>query len=603
MTEEQLTDRHSPLLDEIALALVYNAPEPTLVFWHTACVALNERAAKHLNVSGVANAGVAARRLFGTCIDDILATDHSTEKHIESHCVTISSVVVGDIRVLTIRDKRTQYRLRQAELLASLGMLVSEAPGTRGLPSYILQLISAHVPVDVGVMALFDRDVLRPVAWQGMMLDPIAVPLQQNRAVLRAVETCEVVVGDGAEWGSRLDIARYRIIPLRGENAVIGTLHLGFAWGEGLWADDAFLLELGTYVANAVESVQKFDQLADEQNRLRLIVDRLPEGVLVFNGRGEVLVANPALVDILEMVPENLNTDRRPYRLRDASMRVLSRSDWPSFRAARLGKGVHDERLILDFDRRLKHVDVSVVLLPSADGRTIHFMGALQDVTERTESDFRKDEFLSVASHEMRSPLTPLKGFIQMAIQQVERGDAVDARVLRRAEEQVSRLARLIDDMLDLTRIDSGQLLVAPSHTDIVKLFANLVDTRWPGRVFLRGPVKAVVWVDGRRLEQVVSNLVENALKHSGSDTVDVMVEVEASRAKIIVSDHGRGIEPEHLPHIFERFYRSDLHFPGTGLGLYITRQIVEQHGGEIRVESTVGVGTTFYVDLPTEAH
>ena len=505
--------------------------------------------------------------------------------------------------VLTLRSTETEQRLKQAELLARLARI--DSPGHPDLGGELLRLISDHIPVDVAVLSVFDRDVLRPVAWQGVMLDPITITIPTSEPnVLHALTHREVVLADRDDWTTQLGIGAHVVVPLTGAEAVIGTLHIGLAPHASPSLDHTFLAVLGDHVAHAMESVSKFERLADEQTRLRIIIDRLPEGVLVFDGRGDVLIANPAVRRILEITPRNLNSDPRPYRLRDANLNVLARPDWPFFRAARLGQSIHDARIIIDFDGRHKHVNVGVVLVPSADGRTTHYLGTLQDVTERTESDQRKDEFLSVASHEMRSPLTPLKGFLQMAIARIERGESADPDILRRAADQVDRLGRLIDDMLDVTRIDSGQMLVTPRLADLSAVIGALIETRWPGRAVLNTNGEATAWVDVRRIEQVISNLVENALKYSLSPQ-PVVVEVRPCGAtvEVHVTDHGRGIDEADLPHIFDRFYRAYHKVAGTGLGLYIARQIVDQHGGMITVQSELDVGTTFCITLPASAH
>ncbi len=509
--------------------------------------------------------------------------------------------------VLSIRESGGAQTLRETNLLARIGRLRSSESRPTDFPSQILQLLFEELPLDVAVFAVLDRDVLRPVAWQGLLLDPIGAPISlSNPVIQRAVSTKEVIPVKGTELSLSFDSDDYFIVPLTRAGVVQGILQMSFvasveeSWGK---VDLGFLKALGEYIAHALQNVMTFQRLADEENRLRLLVQSLPEGVLVFDGRGEVLISNPAACEILEMNLMSLNTDPRPYQLRDASMKVLARAEWPFFRAARLGQMIQDESIVMDFDGRFKYVEVSVVLLPGVDGRTTHFLAALRDVTQRTEDDRRKDEFLSVASHELRSPLTPLRGLIQMALQQVERGEKVDVQVLSRANEQTHRLSRLIDDLLDVSRIDSGHLIVTPEGVDLLALTTSLVTRLWPEvQVVCERPVMA--WVDPQRIEQVLVNLVENARKHSGHRSpIEIRISETGNTVVLCVWDDGNGIAPEHLPHIFDRFYRLAGPASGTGLGLNISRQIIDQHGGQMRMESEQGRGTAVFIELPQRSH
>jgi len=563
----------------------------------------------------------------GAVIDDVESLIQSVPRRFKAHLERLlvdgqeqSGIVVGEpgIRmrtrrtaagwtVLSIRQVGGRQALRETNLLARIGRLRSSESRPKDFPSQILQLLFEELPLDVAVFAVLDRDVLRPVAWQGLLLDPIGSPISlSNPVIQRAVSTKEVIPAKGTELSLSFDSDDYFVVPLTRAGVVQGILQMSFvasveeSWGS---VELSFLKALGEYIAHALQNVLTFQRLVDEENRLRSLVQSLPEGVLVFNGRGEVLVSNPAVRELLEMDLMSLNTDPRPYQLRDASMKLLARAEWPFFRAARLGHMIKDESIIMDFDGRFKYIEVSVLLLPGVDGRTTHFLAALRDVTQRTEDDKRKDDFLSVASHELRSPLTPLRGLIQMALQQVERGEKVDVQVLSRANEQTHRLARLIDDLLDVSRIDSGHLIVTPETVDLLELTTSLVARFWPEvQVVCDQPVMG--WVDPHRIEQVLVNLVENARKHSEHRSpIEIRISETGNTAILCVWDDGRGIAPEHLPHIFDRFYRLAGPASGTGLGLNISRQIVDQHGGQMRMESEPGKGTAVFIELPQRAH
>jgi len=221
-----------------------------------------------------------------------------------------------------------------------------------------------------------------------------------------------------------------------------------------------------------------------------------------------------------------------------------------------------------------------------------------------------KDEFLSIASHELRTPVTSIKGYTQLAKMLIKEGDlGTSEEYLDIALDQIDRMSRLILELLDVSRIETGRLeirreAIAWSHfvRDVVHRHHTAVSDR---RFHVAVPDHArIVTGDRDRLEQVLGNLLENAVKYSpdGSD-ITVTVEDRGDALVTAVCDRGIGIPSDELNQVFERFHRgrqvSSTNYGGLGLGLYITKQIIERHGGTIWVESKEGTGTTFYFSLP----
>jgi PAS domain S-box-containing protein len=221
-----------------------------------------------------------------------------------------------------------------------------------------------------------------------------------------------------------------------------------------------------------------------------------------------------------------------------------------------------------------------------------------------------KDEFLSIASHELRTPVTSIKGYTQLAKTLIRENDlATSEEYLDVALDQIDRMSRLILELLDVSRIETGRLEI---HREPIQWSTFLRDivhhhhTAVSDRHFrLSIPEEGkVILGDRDRLEQVLGNLMENAVKYSpeGSD-VAVTIEERGDQVVTSVSDHGIGIPLDELGQVFERFHRgrhvSSTNYGGLGLGLYIAKQIIERHGGSIWVESKEGAGTTFYFSLP----
>lgn len=238
-------------------------------------------------------------------------------------------------------------------------------------------------------------------------------------------------------------------------------------------------------------------------------------------------------------------------------------------------------------------------------------------VEERTrelvEANAAKDVFLSLASHELKTPLTSLKGMVQLLRRRNERTGGAEQTELARMERSIRRMEILVNDLLDTSLLDTGMLALHPRKYDMVMLCQHILEEHVLGTdltVTLTAPSEPVdVYVDVNRISQVLLNLLSNARKYSPPGApISLTLERAGEWCVIAVRDQGVGIAADQLPHIFDRFYRvpgierqtgSSL---GLGLGLYIANKIVERHGGHIEVQSRPGSGSTFSVILPLAA-
>jgi signal transduction histidine kinase len=245
-----------------------------------------------------------------------------------------------------------------------------------------------------------------------------------------------------------------------------------------------------------------------------------------------------------------------------------------------------------------------------------HARSLEQTVQERTreliEANAAKDEFLSIASHELKTPLASLKGMVQLLRRRLERAGSDEAPSLASIERSIRRMELLVNDLLNTSLITTGMFVLHPSRCDLVILCQRLIEEFVAGTlptptVKLEKPDKPVeVEIDVERISQVILNLLANAQKYSpeGAPITLKLVRNEET-CTISVSDRGVGIPPEVLSHLFERFYRVPGIEPqtgsrvGLGLGLYISHRIVESHGGTISVQSSPGSGSTFTITLP----
>ncbi|WNG61503.1 histidine kinase [Archangium gephyra] len=241
------------------------------------------------------------------------------------------------------------------------------------------------------------------------------------------------------------------------------------------------------------------------------------------------------------------------------------------------------------------------------------FRGAERKLERAVQS---RDEFLSVASHELNTPLTSLKLQVQSLTRTLARGDGASlsrekvTSIIDRTDRQLRRLSRLVSDLLDVSRIHAHKLTLEREHMDLRELVHDVVDrisgefTNMGVRLDIAPGPQVVGYWDRSRLEQVLINLLTNALKYGAGKPVRVEVAADGARVSLSVKDQGVGLREQDRARIFERFERaiSASEASGLGLGLYIAREIVQAHGGDISVESRLGEGSTFTVSLPMGA-
>jgi two-component system phosphate regulon sensor histidine kinase PhoR len=232
------------------------------------------------------------------------------------------------------------------------------------------------------------------------------------------------------------------------------------------------------------------------------------------------------------------------------------------------------------------------------------------DLTRARQMETSQKEFVSNVSHELRNPLASVKAMVETLEEGALREPQVATDFLSRIHRDVDRMARLVNDLLALSRLESGQLPLEPRPLDLLPLAAEIA-----GQFQERASAQKVlldihlpeglpqILGDPDRLGQVLVNLLDNALKFTSSQgTVTISASALApDLVQVQVKDTGSGIAREHLPHVFQRFYKADRsrHEGGTGLGLAIVKQIVEAHGGQVQVESQEGAGSTFTFTVP----
>ncbi len=244
-----------------------------------------------------------------------------------------------------------------------------------------------------------------------------------------------------------------------------------------------------------------------------------------------------------------------------------------------------------------------------SNGQIVKWFGTNTDIHEYKRLQAQKDEFISMASHELRTPMTTIKAWTQIQKKQFEKQGREDiVYSFTKMETQINKVNRLIADLLDLSKMQVGKLSYASESVSIDAVIRESIEivqqTSSTHTISIAGSIDDYILGDKDRLEQVFTNLLNNAIKYSpGATKVNVSIETLQDQISVKVQDYGIGIPREHRGKIFERFYRvsdgTNSLFPGLGMGLYISCEIVKRHGGDLTVESEEGKGSTFIVTFP----
>lgn len=344
---------------------------------------------------------------------------------------------------------------------------------------------------------------------------------------------------------------------------------------------------------------EQFAAATRERARFSAVLSAMEDGLLAVDHRGIVLLANEALSRSHKLVG---STGTHYLEV---------------FRQAEIGDLIN--QVLTSGERRTAEVNLSGsgrsfvlvgVPFPAAPGEAHGAVITFNDVSERQRVDRIRRDFVANASHELRTPLTSIRGFVEALEDGGMEEPETAKRFLSRIRANADRMASLVDDLLELSRLESGaqppsleELDCAAVAADVVASFAKIAGRKSITLSARASPVPPVVG-DSDRLRRVLEHLVDNALKYTpDGGRVSVQVEPQGAGASVSVHDSGPGIGPEHLPRLFERFYRVDTarsrELGGTGLGLSIVKHLAESMGASVLVTSVPGQGSTFAVRLP----
>jgi two-component system phosphate regulon sensor histidine kinase PhoR len=559
---------------------------------------------------------------------------------------TFGNLAAGAINNAQLHAKMQAHQ-RRLEAIGAIGAVVSMAADLDELLSNALDVLLRVLETNAGMLLMHDlsHSLLSVVVQRG--LPNAFIDLQHGLAVAgspyeEAVRYGQaisrpLIAEDGEELLIEAEFTSCVHLPLLAGGTVVGVISM---YGDETLrerVDVPALMTMGSQLGLAIANVRLYQDTRTERLKLAAVINSIAEGVVLCNHEGRLVLANQSAMELLsvERIPAAQSLSEMPdfYAMRDLEGETLPVERLPLARALS-GEVFHEYRLlsrgasgldtVLSFSGAPVYNDENDV-----DGAVVIF----RDVTTSQKLERAKDDFLAVAAHELRSPLAAVRGYTDLLVRREQRRgeeDSPELRGLTILAQQVTHMLRMVDNILDVSRIDAGQISLQLQRVNLVALVEQVLEQQRPtaGDRSLEmecDEQELIAVCDSLRIRQVLTNLVGNAIRYSPPATrVCVQLTIESAAelaarhpayaaahsdlderellARISVQDQGAGISDEQLGRLFKRYARGrERSGEGLGLGLYLSREFVARHGGEIWAESREGQGSTFYFTLQLE--
>ncbi|MCR8561718.1 PAS domain-containing protein [Mucilaginibacter sp. BJC16-A38] len=378
-----------------------------------------------------------------------------------------------------------------------------------------------------------------------------------------------------------------------------------------LGVDDEVAYILNTVVDITAE-VRAKQAAIENEGRLRLATEAAHMATWDLGLRDHSFISSPRMAEIFGLPADKPVSREELQRYVDADdMKYVV---LPAYRMAlHTGNYLYEVKIYRP-DGELRWIKTQGIVIYDSERNNrekapVRMLGTVIDITDSKRDEVRKNDFIAMASHELKTPLTSIKAYIQILAKRLSgSGDGFVTNTLFRASNQVDRMTDLIHGFLDLSRLESGKLQLKPSDFDITTLIdETIAEFRLlnPGYTILFDPdCRLTIKADSEKIGQVIGNFLSNALKYSDKEyPITVKCGREDDNLKVSVTDMGIGIRPKDQARVFQRFYRVESekmrNISGFGIGLYLASEIIHRHKGEIGLESEEGKGSTFYFKLP----
>jgi K+-sensing histidine kinase KdpD len=404
-------------------------------------------------------------------------------------------------------------------------------------------------------------------------------------------------------------------LPLVARQKVVGLLFIFRGYAGVFSANDYSLLNsFANQAAIAVQNAQLYRQVNQESERLNTLLDTLSDGMLILSAEKRIERCNPAFARMMDRPMEDIQAHLHDeivqwaHRPQGLTLEQAESGGWPLTPHAHLY--VEGDLKRLDTQPPLP-VGITYTPLISPEGGLLNIIATVRDITRYRQAEELKSTFISIISHELKTPVALIKGYVST----LRREDAqwepeIMQESLQVIEEEADHLAGLIENLLDASRLQAGGMALKRSDINLPELARRLakrmqIQTTHHTIVVDFPPDFPILLADETRLEQVISNLINNSIKYAPGGEIRITGSLRQENVIICVSDAGPGIAAEDIPHIFDRFYRApDMarQTKGAGLGLYLARAIIEAHDGRIWVDSAPGHGVRICFSLPIQS-
>jgi len=353
----------------------------------------------------------------------------------------------------------------------------------------------------------------------------------------------------------------------------------------------------------ALELRRRIGAISEQKNQLEAVLSSMIEGVIVLDGRRRILRMNEAAGRLLGVGVTESQGRTLIEHLRNAQLDELAEkaflSDQPS------------EHTVTVYRERPLHLQIHAT--PLSGDQTPHPTGSvlvMSDITRLKHLEDLRRDFVANVSHELKTPITSIKGFVETLLDDDELEKPSRDRFLSIILNHSNRLHLIIEDLLSLSRLEQGDQRITFSRFAVRELVSSVVELTRPAADDKQIPIETTIggeptaWGNPNLLEQALVNLLDNAIKYSPDGSrIELVALAKPDELSLRVIDHGSGIRHQDLPRVFERFYRTDAarsrEHGGTGLGLAIVKHIARAHGGEVSVQSIAGQGSTFSIEIP----
>jgi signal transduction histidine kinase len=505
------------------------------------------------------------------------------------------------------------FRVRQRDYLLEIARLITQELHLEKLLERILRVSVEMLAGQAGLIALKEPDGWRVAAAQG-----IPPAFLRYLEPLLAEETVSEL--DIAELNRMLKELTYTAsmglmngvgLPLVAQKKVIGVIFVFRAYPDLFSSNDKSLLQsFADQAAIAVSNAQLYGQVSYEKQRLDALLDSAADGILILNADHSIERCNAAFEKMYGQPRQQI-----AGQAHDQVICWVQEPEGPTIHDAEAGGWplTPNAHLYVEGDLQRPEppplpVGVTYAPLLTPDGKLRNIIVTVRDITHFRTAEEIKSTFISIISHELRTPVALIKGYVSTLRREDARWERVVVQdSLAVIEEEADRLARMIDDLLDASRLQAGGLSLNRGDVSLAALAGRLAErfqTQTDRHTLTLDFAEDFppVLADETRLEQVLANLISNAIKYAASGEILISGQARPEQVIVCVSDQGPGIDPGDIPHIFDRFYRAGLAVrktKGAGLGLYLARAIVEAHGGRIWVDSQPNAGARLCFSIP----